>query len=270
MLEQFGRLGRPTLHMLANHDLYNFSRPELNERLGGWVGSLVYGWVRWWVGGWVGVLVHANAARRACLGTMPGTSTCAAAQHQYTPSSHTSSEKAAPCHLMPPSCSTLWATPPLLVGINGFKPDPAAHHSYYAFQPHPRWRLLVLDGYDVSLLGWPPGHSRHEEAARILDLRNPNQVPCRPRQVTKGAGSRMYGWCGASKVYGCRGAGREEAAAHGRLPPPCVPQPATGWPGCKGLPPASRKEEKRVIEKNRLTAAASFLRRCPATGAGEE
>ena len=30
--------------------------------------------------------------------------------------------------------------------------------SYYSFSPHARWRVIVLDGYDVSLLGWPPEH----------------------------------------------------------------------------------------------------------------
>ena len=30
-------------------------------------------------------------------------------------------------------------------------------HSYYTFQPAPGWRFIMLDGYDVSILGWPPG-----------------------------------------------------------------------------------------------------------------
>ncbi len=64
----------------------------------------------------------------------------------------------------------------MLAGIDGFKEDPSLPHSYYAFSPHPDWRLVVLDGYDISLLGWPEGHPLHEEAARILHERNPNQV----------------------------------------------------------------------------------------------
>ena len=28
---------------------------------------------------------------------------------------------------------------------------------YYTFQPSPGWRFIMLDGYDVSILGWPPG-----------------------------------------------------------------------------------------------------------------
>ena len=48
--------------------------------------------------------------------------------------------------------------------------------SYYALAPARGWRLLMLDAYDVSLLGWPPGHPHHTQAAAILDDRNPNEV----------------------------------------------------------------------------------------------
>ena len=34
-------------------------------------------------------------------------------------------------------------------------------NSYYSFSPHKAWRFLVLDGYDVSMLGWPKGHPSH-------------------------------------------------------------------------------------------------------------
>ena len=53
--------------------------------------------------------------------------------------------------------------------------------SYYAFSPHPAWRIMVLDGYDVSLLGWPEQHPLHQQARSILAERNPNQVrACTP------------------------------------------------------------------------------------------
>ncbi len=48
--------------------------------------------------------------------------------------------------------------------------------SYYAFQPHPQWRFIVLDGYDVSLLGWTPEHPNHQLALQTLNERNPNEV----------------------------------------------------------------------------------------------
>lgn len=47
-------------------------------------------------------------------------------------------------------------------------------HSYYSYSPHPLYKLIFIDGYDVSFLGWPPGHPRHEEAVKILNQHNPN------------------------------------------------------------------------------------------------
>lgn len=53
-------------------------------------------------------------------------------------------------------------------------------HSYFSFKPKMRaqesvqYNFIVLDGYDVSLLGWEPGHPHHEKAREILDSMNPN------------------------------------------------------------------------------------------------
>eukprot|EP00878_Enallax_costatus_P016650 GHUV01017470.1.p1 GENE.GHUV01017470.1~~GHUV01017470.1.p1 ORF type:complete len:294 (+),score=61.59 GHUV01017470.1:420-1301(+) len=47
--------------------------------------------------------------------------------------------------------------------------------SYYSFSPHPAWRFIVLDAYDISLLGWPEDHPRHLEAEAILNKYNPNK-----------------------------------------------------------------------------------------------
>ena len=85
----------------------------------------------------------------------------------------------------------------------------AIAHSYYSYQPAPGWRFLMLDGYDVSILGWPEGalatlqllclcflqaavpapaewlsppappqcagHPLHEQAAQLLEAQNPNE-----------------------------------------------------------------------------------------------
>lgn len=48
--------------------------------------------------------------------------------------------------------------------------------SYYSFSPHKAWRFVVIDGYDVSMLGWPEGHPLHTEAKAILDEKNVNEV----------------------------------------------------------------------------------------------
>lgn len=55
-----------------------------------------------------------------------------------------------------------------------------AEASYYSFSPHPEWRLVMLDAFDVSMLGWPAGHPNHEAAHAILDEHNPNEVPLPP------------------------------------------------------------------------------------------
>ncbi|CAL8470374.1 g9916 [Coccomyxa elongata] len=76
--------------------------------------------------------------------------------------------------------------------------------SYYSFTPHPAWQIVVLDGYDVSLLGWPQDHPLHQQACRILDERNPNQEKNSPegmegleRRFVKfggGASDAQLGW----------------------------------------------------------------------------
>jgi manganese-dependent ADP-ribose/CDP-alcohol diphosphatase len=46
--------------------------------------------------------------------------------------------------------------------------------SYYSFDPHPGFKFVVLDGYDVSALGWPEDHPYTKLAIEILNTRNPN------------------------------------------------------------------------------------------------
>jgi manganese-dependent ADP-ribose/CDP-alcohol diphosphatase len=54
----------------------------------------------------------------------------------------------------------------------------AGEHSYFVYTPDvptPGYKFIVLDGYDVSFLGWPPGNPLHEKAVEILNTRNPNE-----------------------------------------------------------------------------------------------
>lgn len=48
-------------------------------------------------------------------------------------------------------------------------------NSYYTFCPAPGFRIVVLDGFDISVLGWPEGHPHRNEAIRVLKERNPNE-----------------------------------------------------------------------------------------------
>ena len=52
--------------------------------------------------------------------------------------------------------------------------------SYYAFSPHRDWRFIVIDSYDVSVLGWPEGHPNRDAAVQILQEKNPNEVDLPP------------------------------------------------------------------------------------------
>lgn len=47
-------------------------------------------------------------------------------------------------------------------------------HAYYDFSPVPGYRFVVLDGYDVSAIGWPQDHPRTLEALKFLRQHNPN------------------------------------------------------------------------------------------------
>ncbi|XP_004515860.1 manganese-dependent ADP-ribose/CDP-alcohol diphosphatase-like [Cicer arietinum] len=48
-------------------------------------------------------------------------------------------------------------------------------HAYYDFSPVPKYRFVVLDGYDISAIGWPQDHPRTLEAMKFLKEKNPNE-----------------------------------------------------------------------------------------------
>ncbi|GFZ07853.1 manganese-dependent ADP-ribose/CDP-alcohol diphosphatase-like protein [Actinidia rufa] len=51
-------------------------------------------------------------------------------------------------------------------GLNG--------SAYYDFSPIPEYRFVVLDGYDISAIGWPRDHPNTVEALKFLRAKNPN------------------------------------------------------------------------------------------------
>ncbi|WCJ36152.1 Manganese-dependent ADP-ribose/CDP-alcohol diphosphatase [Euphorbia peplus] len=46
--------------------------------------------------------------------------------------------------------------------------------AYYDFSPAPEYRIIVLDGYDISAIGWPQDHPKTLEALEFLTKKNPN------------------------------------------------------------------------------------------------
>jgi len=48
--------------------------------------------------------------------------------------------------------------------------------AYYSYEPHPAWRFLVLDSFDLSVIGWPAGSPEHEASKALLLSHNKNEV----------------------------------------------------------------------------------------------
>ncbi|KAK6148281.1 hypothetical protein DH2020_019193 [Rehmannia glutinosa] len=46
--------------------------------------------------------------------------------------------------------------------------------AYYDFSPIPEFRFVVLDGYDISAIGWPEDHPKAIKAMNFLKEKNPN------------------------------------------------------------------------------------------------
>jgi len=57
-------------------------------------------------------------------------------------------------------------------------------HAYYDFSPVPDYRFVVLDGYDISVVGWPENHPHSLEAAKYLETKNPNKDKNSPEGLT--------------------------------------------------------------------------------------
>lgn len=47
--------------------------------------------------------------------------------------------------------------------------------SYYSFSPHPDWKFIIIDTFDVSVVGSTPGTALRAEAERTLSERNSNE-----------------------------------------------------------------------------------------------
>lgn len=51
---------------------------------------------------------------------------------------------------------------------------PSPDRAYYNFSPSPEYRIVVLDGYDISVIGWPQDHPKSLMALKFLQEKNPN------------------------------------------------------------------------------------------------
>lgn len=67
---------------------------------------------------------------------------------------------------------------------------------YYAFQPMPGWKFLILDTCDVSIYAWPPDHPNTKLARKILQEKNPNKDWSNP-SLLEGLDRRFMSYNGA-------------------------------------------------------------------------
>ncbi|CAL1393608.1 unnamed protein product [Linum trigynum] len=68
--------------------------------------------------------------------------------------------------------------------------------AYYEFSPAPGYRLVVLDGYDISAIGWPDDHPKTLLALEILNSKNPNSDKNSPNELV-GVARRFLKYNGA-------------------------------------------------------------------------
>uniref|UniRef100_A0A1D1Z0E5 Manganese-dependent ADP-ribose/CDP-alcohol diphosphatase n=1 Tax=Anthurium amnicola TaxID=1678845 RepID=A0A1D1Z0E5_9ARAE len=58
--------------------------------------------------------------------------------------------------------------------INLLKIPSVNDYAYYDFSPSPEYRIVVLDAYDISAIGWQQDHPNTLAAWKLLEEKNPN------------------------------------------------------------------------------------------------
>ena len=65
---------------------------------------------------------------------------------------------------------------PTLATLLGTAPESGGGREFYSFVPAQGWRIIVLDPYQESTLGWPAGDPRRARAEQTLAANNPNDL----------------------------------------------------------------------------------------------
>ncbi|XP_077980367.1 uncharacterized protein LOC144435644 [Glandiceps talaboti] len=79
---------------------------------------------------------------------------------------------------------------------SGPQTSPQLRNSYYDFSPHEGFRFVVLDNYDIAMLGYEEGSSIYEQAKAILEKKNRNKDKNSP-QGLQGLDRRFVQFNGA-------------------------------------------------------------------------
>jgi manganese-dependent ADP-ribose/CDP-alcohol diphosphatase len=129
---------------------------------------------------------------------------------------------------------------PLANARLGMGVGPAADAaSYYSARLGPGWRLVALDGYDVSVSGRDEGHPHRDAAARLLAANNPNAnknsadglVGLQRRFVAfgGGVGDAQLAWLEAELAAAAAAGDRVIVAVHQPLHPDTCPPVCLLW-----------------------------------------
>ena len=146
-IEVFGQFSGRTYHVVGNHCLYNFARPQLFKQYVR--ASLRVLPVR-------AKFMHSPQVHlRACVFGMFHPSKVAAYR--------SCRKRTAVIHYPEFSCRLRMDSE-----VDGL--------GCYAFSPHPKWQVIVLDAYDEAVIGWPRDSEKHRRAAAMLHTHNPTKV----------------------------------------------------------------------------------------------
>ncbi|MEW5311187.1 MAG: hypothetical protein WDW38_002922 [Sanguina aurantia] len=227
-LEVLGTAGIPTYHTLGNHCLYNLQRHLLNQALGiSQHAPKDQPYPTEGVSHVTGLLPeqqpthHLVTALSQQLDSLSPTVSVSTSVEllQYAIadcSLEDCSVSTAPTLLTSSSGddSTPGSSAPVRSPAQSLTPSPELPAfdavSYYSFAHTPggcigSWRVIMLDGYDVSMLGWPAEHPHTRAAAALLQLRNPHNpnknsaegltgLDRRFVAFTGGIGNRQLAW----------------------------------------------------------------------------
>lgn len=123
--------------------------------------------------------------------------------------------------------------------------DPAPTYdnvSYYSFAHSvgSSWRVIMLDGYDVSMLGWPASHPNTRSAAALLALHNPDNpnknsaeglqgLARRYVAFTGGIGTRQLAWLEKELAAAVSSSQRVIVCSHLPFVPSSCPPACLQW-----------------------------------------
>ncbi|CAN6914536.1 unnamed protein product [Brassica oleracea] len=113
------------------------------------------------------------------------------------------------------------------------------YNAYYDFSPTPEYRVVVLDGYDISAVGWPEDHPKTLAALKILDEKNPNSEKNSPeglvgveRRFVKyngGVGEKQLEWLDGVLKDATESNQRVIVCGHVPMSPGCASSAALLW-----------------------------------------